>query len=131
MGTVYTGFVEAGQIRRGYVATAQGEAEVGDEVPVRVHRMNQRDGTLTFSMRPAVDVSAFRDASPDDCHPAVVLGVNPKGIYLVVRPPVQPGEPWEGIVPPARGVDYRLGQQVSVRVLSADEKKGRLRLQWV
>jgi len=88
---------------------------------------------LTFSMKPVPDVSAFRNASKkDEWHPAVVLSTTPKGLVrLVVRPPVQPGEPWEGVMAPQPGAAYRVGQQVSVKVKSAQPKTGRLTLSWV
>lgn len=150
-GPTAQGLVHISQIRDGFVEHPAEEAEVGQQVKVRVKEVDTAKGKLKLSMREAPmsgsrpslesqDVSCFKSTSPEKWLAGVVHHTAPFGIFVYLTAPGSSGtepvtvqgmvhvtEIREGFVDdPAKEV--KNGQEVSVRVIDVDTSTGRLKL---
>jgi len=142
-GPTVTGLVHVSQIREGFVEHPSDEAEIGDEVKVRVVKVH--GSRLSLSLRPPPPkrkpdfsrmISTFERLGPTDWIEGRVHHIVPFGAFVEVEPLEGDGvvmgllhvtEMQEGFVEdPAQVV--QLNQKLKVRVISVDAASGRLAL---
>lgn len=125
------GFVPAQDIRHGFVEDPEEEAYAGEEMRVRLRRVDTEQGMLMLSMKVQLDASGFANISSETWLKATVLGTHASGLHVMVRPPTGAGQ--HGLVDESeladdRGEGIKVGQQVDVRVLRANEAESHLEL---
>lgn len=135
-GRHFEGIVPAGEIRRGFVDNPEEEAEIGQEVKVRILDIDAKRGRLELSMKPRPDLSGFIGIPTTDWLQGVVTGANERGV-VVLLPSPGGGESQYGLIPmgqvrQGRSTSLedavRVGTQVKVRILNVNNDMGKLLL---
>mmetsp|Transcript_58336 Transcript_58336/g.176361 ORF Transcript_58336/g.176361 Transcript_58336/m.176361 type:complete len:532 (+) Transcript_58336:42-1637(+) len=139
------GLVHIAQIRDGFVENIWDELEVGQEVQVRVTRVDVEAGRMSLSMKPAgsggapraaADLSAFEGVAPDQWLTGTVARTAPFGAFVTVTLP-DGGPTADGLVHITQIRDgfvesvedeLQQGQEVQVRVTDVDTGAGKLSL---
>jgi predicted RNA-binding protein with RPS1 domain len=141
------------ELRDTFVEDLSTIASVGDEIRVRITACDAESGKMALSMREnsverrekprgrsdePQDLSEFADLSPDTWLTGTVTSLHNFGIFMEVLPPnTDGGQTGTGLVHISEVADgfvqdvaelYEVGQTLQVRVLDADQEKGRLSL---
>lgn len=139
------GLVHVSQIRDGFVDNIEEELSEGQEVKVRVQSVDEEMNRISLSMkeaftvREAIDISAFESVSPDTWLTGTVASIKSFGAFVRVSPP-DGGQAAEGLVHITQIKDgfvesvedeLQLDQEVKVRVTSVDNDGGKLGLSMI
>jgi len=140
-GPVAQGMVHISQIKEGFVEHPAEEAEIGQEVRVRVLETNPR---LRLSMKelrttsgpPSGNIAAFQGVSPEEWLQGEVQYAAPFGIFVKLDAPDGSG-PFQGLVHVSQirngfvdnpAEEAKAGEVVRVRITHVDVQGGKLSL---
>jgi len=145
-GDAADGLVHITQIRDGFVENTEDEAEVGQEIKVRVQSVDLDQGRMSLSMkepgsggggsRAPADLTPFADAHPDEWLSGEVARTAPFGAFVTVTSAdgkstadglVHITQIRDGFVESVED-ELEAGQEVKVRVLSVDTGAGKMSL---
>jgi len=141
------GLVHISQLRDGFVDNVDDEVEVGQQVKVRVVRVDEGAGKLSLSMkegggfgggapRAPADLTPFEGLSSDEWIEGKVARTAPFGIFVTATTPdgkatadglVHITQIRDGFVENADD-EVDIGQEIKVRVLSVDTGAGKMSL---
>merc|ERR1719421_1422033 len=139
------GLVHVSQIRDGFVENVEDEAQVGDEVKVRVVRVDLETGRMGLSMREGgggfgarekVDLTPFESVPTDTWLKGKVARHAPFGLFVTVSTPdgettadglVHITQIRDGFVENVED-EAEIGQEVNVWIQSVDVPGGKLSL---
>jgi len=142
------GLVHVSQIRDGFVENIEDELEEGQEVQVRVQRVDMDAGRMSLSMkegfgggggggrRAPVDLTPFADIAPDTWLDGKVMKIASFGAFVQVTAPgtevtaeglVHITQIKEGFVESVED-ELQEGQEVKVRVKDVDPTQGKMGL---
>lgn len=142
------GLVHITQLKDGFVENVADEVKVGDEVQVRVLKVDLGANKLALTMkseasgggggggRGVADLSAFQDVPDTVWLSGVVKGLANFGAFVEVQPP-EGGSAAQGLVHISQikdgfiedpGEELEMDQEVQVRVVSVDADAGKMAL---
>jgi len=140
------GLVHISQIKDGFVDNVDDEVEMGQQVQVRVVRVDEGAGKLSLSMkegggfggapRAPADLTPFESLSSDEWITGKVARTAPFGIFVSATTPdgkatadglVHITQIRDGFVESAED-EVDIGQEVKIRVLSVDAGAGKMSL---
>jgi len=143
-GSEAEGLVHISQIRDGFIERVEDELEVGQEVQVRVQKVDELNGKMSLSMKDAgggraprepKDLSPFEDIASDQWLEGKVARIAPFGAFVTVTSP--DGKQGDGLVHVTQirdgfvesvEAELEVGQEVKARVLSVDAGQGKMSL---
>jgi len=139
------GLVHISQLRDGFVDNVDDEVEIGQQIKVRIVRVDEGAGKLSLSMkegggfgggapRAPADLTPFESLSPDEWITGKVARIAPFGIFVTATNGeasadglVHITQIRDGFVENAED-EAEIGQEVKIRVLSVDSGAGKMSL---
>ncbi|CAE8604592.1 unnamed protein product [Polarella glacialis] len=134
-GGLVSGLVPLSLLSVDYVENASDVVKLGQDVKVRITKVDRKEKRITMSMRPMQDLKNFENVQSTHWLSGKVVGTGPNGILVSVQPPSGGAE--VGLVRPSQicpdkgqnpSLEVTKGENVKVRVVKLDLESNRLEL---